>query len=133
MADYVTADELRTAAGATNASMPDQLGQRLVRISQAIVESALGRRPAQASGPQEGLKIAEADVAPWQWERLKETVLAVGIHLFENPDVLKGIYFDSVSGPDFSRSGGTRRVFGNEASILFASTGLMPNAARARP
>lgn len=129
----MTKDELRAAAEATAQTMPDALASRLVRTAQAVVENALGRRAVHTDGPQEGLKIAEEDVDPWQWERLQETVIAIGIHLFRNRDVLEGIYWDSVSGPDFSRSGGTRRVFGNEASILFASTGLMPTAARAVP
>lgn len=133
MANYITAEELREAAETDEVELPDTKAARLIRIAEAVIENALGDRPVHSDGPQEGLKIAEADVAPWQWERLREAILSVGVHLFENPDVVKGIFWDSVSGPDFSRSGGTRKVFGNEGAILFASTGLMPRGARARP
>ena len=133
MANYVTVEELRTAAGVSEAALPEHLANRIRRVAEAVVETALGGRAVHEDGPQEGLKIAELDVRPWQWERLCETILAIGAHLVENPDVLRGIYWDSVSGPDFSRSGGTRKVFGSEGALLFASTGLMPTGARARP
>ena len=134
MAHYVTREELRKAADdATAQALPDSLADRLIRLAEAIVENALGDRARHTEGPQEGLKIAEADVAPWQWERLKESICAIGAHLYRNPDLVRGIVWDSVSGPDFSRSGGTGAIFGNEGTILFASTGLMPRGARAVP
>jgi hypothetical protein len=130
---YITIEELRSEAEATEVTMPDAMASRLLRLATAIIEKALGQRPIHEDGPQQGLKIAESDVLPWQWVRLRETVAVLGAHLFVNPDLVRGIYFDSVSGPDFSRSGGQGKIFGNEAALMFASTGLMPNAARARP
>lgn len=130
---YVTLDEIREEAEASEATMPNATANKLRRLAEAIVENALGERGRATSGPQEGLKVTEESVEPWQWTRLRETILVLCVRFFENPDFIRGIVWDSVSGPDFSRSGGQGKVFGNEAALLFAGSGLMPRAARARP
>jgi hypothetical protein len=133
VADYITADELRTEAEASPAALPDAKAAKLIRYATTLVENTLGPRLRQTSGPQEGLKVAEADVAPYQWEMLRQAITVLGARLFHHPELTEGLRFDSVSGPDFSRSGGVGRVFGDEALALLEAANLRPTGARARP
>lgn len=133
MPAYIDADELRAEAEASEAALPDAKAAKLIRYATTLVEGALGQISPKTSGPQEGLKIAEADVEPWQWEKLTEAIAVLGARLYHHPEFTEGVVFDSVSGPDFSRSGGIGRVFGGEAAALLDASGLRPTGARARP
>lgn len=133
MAAYIDADELRAEAEASKAALPDEKAAKLIRYATTLVENVLGDIPRKTSGPQEGLKIAEADVEAWQFEKLKEAIAVLASRLYHNPELTEGVVFDSVSGPDFSRSGGVGRLFGSEAAALLDATGLRPTGARARP
>lgn len=131
MADYITAEELRAEAEVPKAALSDAKAAKLIRTAQTLVELALGRGPRQASGPQEGRLIAEADVQPYQWENLKACVAVLAARIFRQPDLVAGGW-ESVSGPDFSRSGPMGRIFGDEAAALLKATDLVPRSARAR-
>jgi hypothetical protein len=130
---YVTEAELRERLGKDEAALSDAALLRLARFAQALVENSLGSLPRHTSGPQEGLKIAEADVAAYQWEALREAVISIVQHLDANPGVLGGARFDEVSGPDFSYSGATGKLWGDEAPTWLRTSGLVPTGARARP
>jgi hypothetical protein len=133
MADYITAEELREEAEASKAALPDAKAAKLIRYATTLVENALGPRRRATSGPQEGLKVAEADVASWQWTKLREAIAVLGARLFHHPELTEGLVFDAVSGPDFSRSGGAGKVFGEEAIAILEASELRPTAGRARP
>jgi len=133
MADYVTPAEVRTEADTTAAALPDAKAEKLIRYAQVLIEGTLGQLPVKTEGPQEGRKVAEADVAPWQWDYLTLAVKVLAARLFHNPELTEGVAFDSVSGPDFSRSGGVGKVFGAEAIALLNASELRPTGARATP
>lgn len=132
MADYVTPEEVREALDLEpddKAGLSDARAARLIRFAQALVENALGGASVDGTT---GRKVAEADVLPWQWELLQAAVATLAARLERNPALIDEQAFESVSGPDFSRSKPTGSTYGGEVNALLRASGLQPTGARLR-
>lgn len=132
MAHYVTRQEVRVELGLDPddvAALSDAAADRLIRLAESVIEQALGPYPTDVTL---GLKIVEADVDAWRYERLKGAVLSLAARIHTQPSLLSPRY-QSVSGPSFSYSGPIGPVLGDEISAQLNGTGLVIRGARARP
>lgn len=54
--------------------------------------------------PATGRKISEAVIEPWRFAKLSRATARLAARLYANPSLLEPDRYESVSGPDFSRS-----------------------------
>jgi hypothetical protein len=129
---YIDIAEMRTELGVDATELPDAAAAKLRRNAETLIDQALGPYTVLESGDQQGRKIAEADVAAWRWEAIREATLALAERLHAKPE-LAGPRYSNVSGPDFSVSGPIGPTYGSTVAALLNRSGLVIRGARARP
>ncbi|MBN8867509.1 MAG: hypothetical protein J0H98_08140 [Solirubrobacterales bacterium] len=125
---YVTRAELQNAIDGLSDTDADDLA---VDASNAI-DLMLGARPVS----EDGWKVTETDVAPWQWEKLKTATIRVAKRLHAKPDLFTAQQYETVKGPDFEMTGpkaiGLVGRLGADIWGLVANSGLGVYSGRAR-
>lgn len=134
MGIYATVAELRAEPEVPDAAPPPDADLE-AKITQAEeqIDDWLGGWLVNTTGPSSGRKIAQLDVEAWQWAKLRRATIRLAAHLYADPNVLVAAGYQSVSGPDFSKSGprNARTRIPDVTSPLNAS-GLRLLGARAR-
>jgi hypothetical protein len=129
---YATVAELREEP-----EIPDDFDEteatRLLEQAEDLVDELLGAWPIDDAS---GRKIVEADVEDWQWAKLKRATLLLAVKLHQDPSLLEGVRWRSVSGPDFSTSqpvGAGPARFGAPVMAALNASQLRRLATRAAP
>jgi hypothetical protein len=133
MGIYATVAELRAEPEVPDAAPPaDATLEALLTQAEDQIDEWLGGWPLQTTGPSAGRKIAQTGVQAWQWAKLKRATLRLAARLYATPDILAGAQWQSISGPDFSKSGpapATRRI--SDVAAPLNASGLRVLGARA--
>lgn len=127
---YATPAELRAEPEVPDTATDAELAP-VIALAEDRIEDWLGARPRD---PETGRLVVEADVEAWQWTKLRRATVRLAARLFENPDALTPSRYESVSGPDFSKSGPTSPVAQiADVRIPLNASGLRIMGARAVP
>mgnify|MGYP000113614146 CR=1 FL=1 len=129
---YATATDLRAALGLDAAELPDSVAEDLLEDASGRIDSMLGVR---AVNPDNGRKVTESEVMPWQWDRIVRATIKVASILHSNPSILTEQTFTTIKGPDFETTGPTRTgysLFGDDVADLVNGSGLGVFSGRAR-
>jgi hypothetical protein len=103
---YTTVALVRAEPEVPDAAPPsDAELEALIAQAEDQVDDWLGAWPIRVVGPSAGRKIVQAEVVSWQWNKLQRAVTRLAARLHVEPALLRTPEWDSVSGPDFSRSG----------------------------
>lgn len=133
MGRYVTVADVRAEPEVPDGDPPtDAEVEARIAIAEDQIDEWLG--PWQIADDVTGAKILEADVSAWQWTKLQRAVIRLAARLYAVPSLLEPATHESISGPDFSKSGprpATAKL-GDVTAPLNAS-GLRITGARARP
>lgn len=95
---YSTPEMVRDRLGVDETTLPDDRAVRLILAAEDAIDVVLGPRPVDAAT---GRKVMEADVEPWQWERLQRAATELAARAFTDPQLLGGQRWQEVAGPDF--------------------------------
>lgn len=133
MGIYATVAQLRAEPEVPDAPPPSDADlEALIAQAEDLLDDWLGAWSVQTTGPSAGRKIAEGDIEAWQWEKLGRATSRLAARLHANASIGEAPEWDTVSGPDFSRSGwrGLRRRM-PEVAALINATGLRNLSGRA--
>lgn len=135
MGYYATVAQLRAEPEVPDVAPPDDATlEALIEQASEQIDEWLGPRGMITTGDAAGRLVDQDVVAAWQWTKLQRAVVRLAARLFATPDILTGSQWQSISGPDFSKSGPApaRRRIADVVAPLNAS-GLRVTGARATP
>lgn len=116
---YATPDELRTELRVDEAALSDADAERLIETAEDLIDAELSRAIVTTTGR----RVAEADVAEWQWAKLSRATVLVAARLYSDPDLAQGRQWQAERGPTFAVSGPIGDELGRQVLALLAATG----------
>jgi hypothetical protein len=123
---YATVAELRSAVGASEATLPDEEATPILATAEDLVDERLGVRSVD---PDTGRKVVPADEDDWRARKLAEATVEVAAAIYADPDVARRQRARFESG-DVSNSGPYGSPFGERFDALLNQSGLRVNTAR---
>lgn len=118
---YSTAALVRTELGYSSQQLSDAAAEKVIEEAEDAVDGLMGGWVPSAAT---GRKIIEADVEPWQWNKLRRATTILAAKMVLEPDLLEGQQWRSVSGPDFSFSGPLTGRFPSRVIDLLSDSSL---------
>jgi hypothetical protein len=118
---YTTAAALRTELGVNSTVLPDATAERYIEEAEDAIDALIGGRIPDATT---GRKILQGDFEAWQWTKLARAATLFSASLYNEPDLLSGPQWKSVSGPDFSFSGPLTGRIPSRVTDLLNDSGL---------
>lgn len=131
---YCTPSDVRDELDATFATLSDTTAFRLIVSSCDLIDRILGA--GWWADETSGRKVAEDDVEPWQWAKLRRATTLLAVRLHNDPTLTTSLGATTVKGPDFEitgpHGGAAARLFGTEVLAILDDSGLRQLAGRAR-
>ena len=126
---YTSPDALRSELGVDDETLADERALVLIENAEDAIDSLLGGyQPDETTGR----KIVEEDVEGWQWQKLSRATTKLAAKLYGDPNLFE-VQWQSLSGPDFSRSGPIGSRIGAEILSVLNDSGLRRLGGHARP
>lgn len=125
---YTTPDAVRGELGLSMDDLPDDAAVALIRDAEDAIDARLGFRLVD---PDTGRKVVQADVEPWQWDKLSAATVKLAALIHSDPTVVDGPQWQSVTGPDFATVGPLGPSVGRRVINLLNASGLRRMGGRA--
>lgn len=123
---YTTAANLNTELDTT---LDGARAVALIQDAEDLIDELLGFWPIDEDT---GRKIVEDQVEAWQWEKLGRATLKLAAKLYRQPELVDGLQYKSISGPDFSFSGPVGSALGRQIIGLLNDSDLRRLTGRAK-
>ena len=99
---YASVADIRAALGMDATQLPDAQAIALIEDAEDTIDGMLGARPINIDT---GRRVTEADVEPWQWEKLRRATIKTVVAGRSRPAGVLSGRWNSIKGPDFAVSG----------------------------